>query len=199
MSANMLERLSTGRSVVIAATTAVAAYLGIMLGTAPTLSVYAEGMAIFDLMPTGYDSAYATTLLDRLGDEGRRYYLTRHLALDAVYPGLLATWLSLTWVYAGRKARLPSKLLRRAWIAPALVAFFDYAENAAVAGLILAHPEVDAGRVQAASLFTLGKSALTTLCFTALLVVGGRVAYLRLSANPRPAARSEGSSRAEPS
>ena len=173
-------RLVSGRALVLISAATVAVYLAIVLGTAPELAYRAGGLAIFDLMPTGYDASYAALLLDRLGAEGRHYYLTRQIPLDTAYPALLAIWLVALWSYMVDKLGWSGKWLRHVWMVPVLAVGFDYAENVAVASLLLSYPELDTTTVRLASAFTIAKSALSTLCFTAVLVVGGLLAHQRL-------------------
>jgi hypothetical protein len=131
-------------------------------------------------MPMGYDESYARHLLDRLGEQGRRYYLTRQIPLDAIYPALLAIWLIALWRYLAVKVGLTAGWVRLVWLVPILVAVFDYAENFTVAGLILSYPDLDPNLVRVASGLTIAKSVLSAVCFTAILGLGGLLAFRRL-------------------
>jgi hypothetical protein len=173
-------RLVSGGALLLISAVTVAVYLAIVVGTAPELAHRAGGLAKFDLMPTGYDASYAALLLDRLGADGRHYYLTRQIPLDAAYPALLAIWLVALWSYLVAKLGWSGGWLRHVWVVPVLVAGFDYAENVAVASLLLSYPDFDTTTVRLASAFTIAKSGLSTLCFTAVLVVGGLLAFQRL-------------------
>jgi hypothetical protein len=73
-------------------------------------------------MPMGYDESYARHLLDRLGEQGRRYYLTRQIPLDAIYPALLAIWLIALWRYLADKVGLTAGWVRQVWLVPIQVA-----------------------------------------------------------------------------
>jgi hypothetical protein len=180
MSSKFQSRMASGRALLLTSTVTIAVYLAIVLGTAPELAQRAGGLAIFDLMPMGYDESYARLLLDRLGEEGRRYYLTRQIPLDAIYPALLAIWLIALWRYLADKVGRTAGWVRQVWLVPILVAGFDYAENITVAGLILSYPDLDPNLVRIASGLTIAKSILSTVCFTALLGLGGLLAFRRL-------------------
>jgi hypothetical protein len=74
--------------------------------------------------------------------------------------------------------------VRHVWLVPVLLAGFDYAENVTVAALLLSYPDLDPDVVRLASGFTIAKSALSTVCFTALLVLGALVVSRRLRPAP---------------
>jgi hypothetical protein len=184
MSSEFQLRLTSGRALLLASTVTIAVYLAIVLGTAPQLAERAGGLAIFDLMPMGYDESYARLLLDRLGEEGRGYYLTRQIPLDALFPALLAMWMVALWGYLANRLGLTAEWLRHVWLMPVLVAGFDYAENVTVAALLLSYPDLEPDVVRLASGFTIAKSILSTVCFTALLVLGGLLVSRRLRPAP---------------
>jgi hypothetical protein len=41
---------------------------------------------VFDMMPDGYDVSSAAQLLEALGDEGRRFFLSQQILRDTAYP-----------------------------------------------------------------------------------------------------------------
>jgi hypothetical protein len=184
MNEGLMATLASGRLVLLISAATIVVYLAIVLGTAPVLSARAGGLAIFDLMPMGYDESYARLLLDRLGEEGRGYYLTRQSPLDALFPALLAMWMVALWGYLADRLGLTAEWLRHVWLVPVLVAGFDYAENITVAALLLSYPDLEPDVVRLASGFTITKSILSTVCFTALLVLGGLLVSRRLRPAP---------------
>jgi hypothetical protein len=93
---------------------------------------------------------------------------------------LLAIWLIALWHYLADKVGLPAGWARQVWLVPILVAGFDYAANITVAGLILSYPDLDPKLVRIASGLTIAKSVLSTVCFTAILGLGGLLAFRRL-------------------
>ncbi|SPF80338.1 hypothetical protein [Pseudoprimorskyibacter insulae] len=131
-----------------------------------------SGQVPFDMRPFGYSAAEAATLLKALGAEGRAYYLSHQIALDTLYPAMLALTLIATICWLGQ--RIPNKKLAHVGIAFSVgCAVFDYAENLGVAAMILSWPEIADPIVYATSIATMLKSALTTLAvlLTILVVV----------------------------
>lgn len=67
----------TGRFVLVLFLATQAIYLVMLLFTLPHLQQLAGGMKPFDLLPQGYDSNYASSFVEIIGDDGRTFYLTR--------------------------------------------------------------------------------------------------------------------------
>ncbi|AKS47418.1 hypothetical protein SAMN05444287_2938 [Octadecabacter temperatus] len=130
-----------------------------------------SGHVPFDMRPIGYGPADAVTLLDALGVEGRHYYLTRQLALDTLYPATLALTLVATICWFAQ--RFSHSILARAAIAVSVgSALFDYIENLGIAVMLWVGPDVSATLINATSVATIVKSALTTLAVLLVIVVG---------------------------
>lgn len=130
-----------------------------------------SGQVPFDMRPLGYSPKDAATLLEALGAEGREYYLTYQIALDTLYPAMLALTLIATFSWFGR--RMPgSKLVRLGIILSVGCALLDYFENIGIAAMIWNWPEVSIALVYAASAATIAKSALTTLAVMVALRIG---------------------------
>lgn len=140
-------------------------YLVMALWSLPKLAAMAEGALPFDLRPLGYAPEEARAFLAALGEEGRGFYRDVQHRLDLFFPGLLA--LSLVLLF---RRLLPGALGVVLSVVALLAAAFDWAENAAVAGM-LAAPEATDAMVQQASRLTVIKSGLGTLVLTALLVL----------------------------
>ena len=64
------------------------------------LSRLSGGMTPFDIRPWGYSYAEARAFLEAIGAEGRAYYVSPELILDAFYPPLYAVsrGLALWWL-----------------------------------------------------------------------------------------------------
>lgn len=125
-------------------------------------------MLPFDLRFNGYSYEAANALLEALGHEGRRYYLTRQIPLDVFYPGLLA----LTLINAMRwsDAKAPCSLLLRTGTALSVTAMLaDYAENIGITSMLLSFPTLSQGAVSVISAVTQVKSIATTLAVMVLL------------------------------
>ena len=130
-----------------------------------------SGHVPFDMRPFGYGSKEAATLLEALGVEGRAYYLSHQIALDTLYPFMLALTLIATICRFGQ--RMPNRKLVRFGIAFSVgSALFDYVENLGIAAMIWSWPEISVFLVYATSTATILKSALTTLAVLLALLVG---------------------------
>ena len=143
----------------------VGVYLAMVLWSLPELARMAGGNMPFDLRPMGYTPQDARAFLSALGDEGRAFYRGVQHWLDLVFPGMFALSLILAF---SRLASRPLALILSAVAAAA--AGFDWAENAAVAGLLTDPAPTDAA-IAAASRLTLLKSVAVTLAMMALVVV----------------------------
>src|SRR6056297_3263692 len=125
----MLENLSKhfGKIAIGAALLAASVYLAMISVTLAHLE-FVSGQTPFDMRPFGYAPADAAELLGGLGKDGRKYYLTRQIPLDTLYPALLALTLSSTICWFGR--RMPNSGLVRLGVTLAVgSALFDYLEN----------------------------------------------------------------------
>lgn len=156
-------------------------YAVMLTVTLPELTARSGGLPMFDLSPLGYDAAYAHTVLERLGSEGRQFYLFRQLPLDVAYPALLALSLAGLWRFLLRWSGLETPGRGAlAWCAVA-VAGLDYAENAAVAAMLLSFPDESAALVGLASAATVAKSMTATVCFVAVAGLGIAATVRRLA------------------
>ena len=144
----------------------------------------ASGHVPFDMRPFGYSSTEAARLLEALGVEGRAYYLSYQIALDTLYPAMLALTLIATNCWFGRC--MPNRKLVHFVIALSVgSALFDYLENLGIAAMIWNWPEVPVPLVYATSTATILKSVLTTVAVLLTLLVGFN--WTRLSeADVRP-------------
>ncbi len=129
-----------------------------------------SGHVPFDMRPFGYGPTQAATLLEALGVDGRGYYLSHQLALDLLYPAMLALTLIATTCWFGQLT--PNRRTIRFGIALAIgSALFDYVENLGIATMIWNWPEVSVPLVYATSTATILKSTLTTLAVLLTLLV----------------------------
>lgn len=130
-----------------------------------------SGEVPFDMRPLGYGPQEAKQLLDALGEEGRRYYLTRQIPLDTIYPALLAVTLISTICWLG--SRLPHSAIARGGIAFSFgAALFDYLENLGVIAMILSWPNLPHQLVYAASSASIAKSGSTVAAVSTTIVLG---------------------------
>ncbi len=156
---------------------AIAIYIFMLSVSLPHLAEMAGGMPMFD-MRAGYDLDTARTILERLGEDGRRYYADVQHALDSFYPPLMALAVSY-WMWRAaprwRGAGLPlsNLVLVLLTIIAACSAVFDLTENGLVGRMLTAGPDaVTAETVGLASGFTLAKTVAVTISLSALSVLG---------------------------
>jgi len=130
-----------------------------------------SGHVPFDMRLLGYGPQEAAALLEGLSAQGRRYYLTRQIPLDTVYPALLALTLIATNCWLGQ--RIPKNRLVRIGVFLSVgSALFDYAENLGIIAMIWNWPDASALLVYAVSTATIVKSALTTFAVLLTLCIG---------------------------
>lgn len=130
-----------------------------------------SGQVPFDMRPSGYGPTEAAALLDGLGVEGRGYYLSRQIALDTIYPAMLALTMVAAICWLGQ--RVPNRTLVRYGIAFSVVAaLFDYVENLGIIAMIWSWPEVSVPLVYAASAATILKSVSTTSAVISVVLMG---------------------------
>jgi hypothetical protein len=159
-----------GKIAIGAALLATSVYVAMVSVTLAHLE-FISGQVPFDMRPFGYGPSDAATLLDALGADGRRYYLSRQIPLDTLYPALLALTLSSTICWFGR--RMPDRRIVHLGVAFAVgSALFDYIENLGIVAMIHGWPDVSASFVYAASIATIAKSVMTTLAVMLVLATG---------------------------
>lgn len=127
------------------------------------------GLIPFDMRPGGYSLEQANALLNALGAEGNRYYLTRQIPLDLIYPALMAITLIsiLKWLAAKHVARILTNI--GVWLSLG-AAVADYLENAGIVMMILNWPEPQTYLVHAASTASIAKAGLTTLAVLSVII-----------------------------
>jgi hypothetical protein len=142
-----------------------------------------SGLRPFDMRPGGYSAEQANSLINALEPIGRRYYLTRQIPLDLVYPSLMALTLVSLLKWLGSRDVSQKLIQIGVWVSIG-AAIADYIENVGICLMILSWPETSADTVLAASVASIVKSGLTTAAvLTVLLGVGflgvQKSAYLR--------------------
>jgi len=169
--------------VVVALIVSFALWAVMVFVTLAYLRRIAGGLEPFDLRPFGYTVEEARALLQALSEIGRAYYADVQLQLDTAYPALyaLSRALLLLWVTApGRTAERPLPLPGRiALLAlPVATAWFDYFENAGIAQMLAAGPQVSADVVESASFWTRAKS-LAGVTTEVICVILAAIAFVR--------------------
>ena len=161
--------VSTGRTVLLLFVATQIIYLAMLLFTLPHLQHLAGGMKPFDLLPQGYDSVYAGNFMEAIGPEGRRFYLTRQIPLDLVYPALFAMAFAVMWVWLLNSYHCASGRWRWVALLPVIAGLADYVENGLIATMLNTYPDMSDAVVATASLATMLKSTATAVYFVALL------------------------------
>ena len=137
-------------------------------------------MAVFPSLPIGGEMldakrgyAHPETLaaLEGYGEAGRRAYAWASLTLDTLLPTLYASFLG-GLVYRCR----PTEQLWRLAYLPLAAGVIDLGENVQIVVMLTRHPDISAGQVAIASMFTLCKGYAVVICLalaTTLTIVAG--------------------------
>jgi hypothetical protein len=165
-----IKHYSTGKNVLLFFAAASLVYGVMVYLTIPQVIVYSGGMKLFDLMPAGYDPAYARKLLDTLGEPGRHLYLTRQLPLDMLYPGLSGIAYCLMMAWFMKKLNVIGSAAVYLCFIPPVACLFDYLENFGIISMIVAYPDIPAWQAGLVSIFTIAKSMLSVVFFTLLII-----------------------------
>jgi len=145
-------------------------YLIMLLFTIPQVIHFSGGMKILDMMPTGYDTAYVNKLFDTLGEQGRNLYLYTQLPVDMVYPLLFGVSNCLLLAFFLNKLGKLESLFFYLCFLPLFSGLFDYSENAGIITLLSTYPNHSEALVHITNIFSVLKSATTTIYFSVLIV-----------------------------
>ncbi|MEE2945066.1 MAG: hypothetical protein VX444_07830 [Pseudomonadota bacterium] len=166
-----------GRQAALFGLAAVGFYLMMIFVTLAHIETL-SGLRPFDMRPGGYSVELANSLINDLGANGRRYYLTRQIPLDLIYPALMALTLVSMLKWLGSRD-VSQKLVRIGiWFSLA-AAIADYLENAGICFMIMSWPEMSSKTVLAASVASMLKSGLTTVAVLIVLLGVGLGAFKR--------------------
>lgn len=166
-----LNALAQGRIVLFSLISSLAIYLVMVLITLPHLQQLAGELKPFDLLPQGYDAAYAMSFLEAIKDAGRSYYLYRQIPLDLIYPALFAFTFAIMWLWLLSKSNDVPAAWRWGALLPMLAGISDYIENGLIIAMLYSYPEISEFLVSAASFSTIFKSITTSIYFIALLLL----------------------------
>lgn len=145
-------------------------YAIMLIVTIPEVMQYSGGMKIFDMMPTGYDVQYVNTLFNTLETTGRDSYLYHQLPLDFIYPALFGVSSCLVLAYFLNKLGKLDSWLFYLCLLPLFSGLFDYFENIGIICMLKNYPNISELQVKITSIFTVLKSALTSLYFIILII-----------------------------
>ena len=143
-----------------------------------------SGLRPFDMRLGGYSAEQANSLLSALGSSGRRYYLTRQIPLDLVYPALMALTLVSLLKWLGLRGAHRKLVQIGVWFSIG-AAVVDYLENVGICLMILSWPETSANTVLAASVASIAKSGLTMAAVLTVLLGAVFWAFKRIRSYAR--------------
>lgn len=147
-----------------------AATLILLLAVFPALPIGGE---MLDVKSGGYTHAEAVAALESYGEAGRRTYAWSAATLDTLLP------LAYVSLLAGLVYRFrPTERLWTLALLPVGAGVADLGENLSIILLLVSWPDVSAGQVATASLFTLSKGYAGSLSL-ALAVAPAPVAVVR--------------------
>jgi len=123
------------------------------------LTRLAGDLTPLDIRPKGYSYTEARAFLEAIGEQGRSYYTSPELVIDAFYPPLyaLSRGLALWWLTMPGRVRdgpLPLKVRYALIAVPVLMATLDLIENGCVAVMLSMWPVLSHGVVAISSLAT---------------------------------------------
>ncbi len=168
---NIIARNLSGRNVLILFLLTNVVFVFMLMVTIPMTMAYTAGMELFDLMPMGYDLAYAQSLLSALGETGRDVYLYNQIPVDLIYPLLFGISNCLILAFFLKKINKLDSSLFYLCLLPLTAGFADYLENAGIVSMLLGYPDISATLVNTTSAFSVIKSMSTTLFYLVLIVV----------------------------
>ncbi len=152
------------KTLIIAAVLTILLYCAMVFVTIPRIQMNADGMKIFD-MSQGYNLDYAAKLISKMPQETVDFYRFVQIPIDMLYPAVLGLFCFMSFCYLEKRV----KILKLFYALPILIMLFDYLENIMV--FIMLSNGVSQNIVFASSIFTIAKSAATTITFITLIIV----------------------------
>jgi hypothetical protein len=153
-----------------------AVYMFMLIVTIPKTMSFSNGMKLLDMMPTGYDLNYVSTLFNALGETGRGIYLTKQIPVDMIYPLLFGLTYSLLLGYFLNKLNKLNVPYIYLCLLPIIAGIADYLENFGIITMLKIYPELTELAVKITCSFSMTKSISTSLFFivliTTLLMLG---------------------------
>ncbi|MCX7709046.1 MAG: hypothetical protein N2484_04285 [Clostridia bacterium] len=111
------------------------------------------GVSILDF-EKGYTVERAYDILNRMGAEGRAYYLKYIIPMDFVFPFTYMLFYASTMIYLLKITPEPNRWLNYVPLVPIMNMLLDYTENALIICMLTSYPQQLPGIVKAASVFT---------------------------------------------
>ena len=161
----------SGKKVLILFVITTIVYLIMLLLTIPRVMEFSNGLKLLDMMPFGYDATYIRTLFDTLGEEGRQRYLYNQIPVDMIYPGLFGITYCLLIAYFLNKINKLKGFFFYLCFIPLIAGFADYLENYGIIYLLNDYPNLSENVMWATNLFSIVKSATTSIFFILIIVL----------------------------
>lgn len=152
-------------------------YVFMLTVTIPKVMSFAGEMKVMDMLPSGYNFQYVSSLLNTLGEEGRKLYLFRQIPADMIYPALFGISYCVLLLYLLKKLNKLNSPLIYLGLLPLIGGFFDYLENLGIIIMLSNFPDISENLVSLISDFTITKSVATTVYFIVLLIMLGVLAF----------------------
>ncbi len=167
----LISKNSSGKKVVLLFVLTNLIYAFMLLVTIPKTVAYSGGIKLLDMMPAGYDSEYVNELFKKLGKEGRDVYLFNQIPVDMIYPLLFGLTYSLLIAYFLKKLNKLKTSLFFLCLLPIIAGLADYLENIGIISMLYDYPDLSLRQIGATNIFSIIKSASTTLFFIVLIVI----------------------------
>lgn len=148
-----------------------AVYMFMLIVTIPKTMSFSNGMKLLDMIPTGYDLNYVSTLFNALGETGRGIYLTKQIPVDMIYPLLFGLTYSLLLAYFLKKLNKLNVPYIYLCLLPIIAGIADYLENFGIITMLKIYPELTELAVKITCSFSMIKSISTSLFFIVLITI----------------------------
>ena len=167
---SMIKKNLRGKRIIILFILTNVVYAAMLTITIPRVMAFAGGMKLLDMMPTGYNSDYVDSLMLALGEKGRSAYLLNQLPLDMVYPLLFGVTYCLVLAYILNRLGKLDGYLFYLCLMPLVAGSFDYCENIGIISILSSYPNNPPTLSGITNVFSILKSACTTIHFTVLTI-----------------------------
>ena len=166
----IVQKNINGRKVLLLFVITNLVYVFMLLVTIPKVMGFSKGMALLDMMPSGYSSEYIHTLFTTLGNKGREVYLFNQIPIDMIYPVLFGISYCLLLAFVLNKLNKLNTILFYGCFFPLIAGIADYMENFNIIAMLTNYPNISSPIATMTNSFTILKSVFTTIYFVILLV-----------------------------
>ena len=161
----------SGRKVLVLFVLTNMVYLLMIFMTIPKVMAFSGDLKLLDMMTLGYDLDYVNALFSALGEKGRDTYLYSQIPVDMIYPLLFGLTYSLIFAYFLDKLGKLDSVFIYAGLLPLMAGTADYLENMGIVLMLANFPDVSKGLAGITNVFSMVKSAATTVYFILLILL----------------------------